>query len=112
MPGREKSTMSWQRFLTCFFFAETEFGHPVKKTFTPSYLEQTCRILFHMFCQHDVRLVVFQHQAMKRHNEAWQDSLRYRRPDLDLMSLIGCVSAPGHEAPQRGLAGQSALSPS
>ena len=49
---------------------------------------------------------------MKRHNEAWQDSLRYRRPDLDLMSLIGCLSAPGHEAPQRGLAGQSALSPS
>ena len=30
----------------------------------------------------------FQHQAMKRHNEAWQDSLRYRRPDLDRMSGI------------------------
>ena len=25
---------------------------------------------------------------MKRHNEAWQDSLRYRRPDLDRMSGI------------------------
>ena len=22
---------------------------------------------------------------MKRHNEAWQDSLRYRRPELDRM---------------------------
>jgi hypothetical protein len=27
-----------------------------------------------------------QHQAMLRHNEAWKDSLRYRRPDLDRMS--------------------------
>ncbi len=25
---------------------------------------------------------------MKRHNEAWQDSLRYRRPDLDRMNGI------------------------
>ena len=25
---------------------------------------------------------------MKRHSEAWQDSLRYRRPDLDRMSGI------------------------
>ncbi|VDI26759.1 centrosomal protein CEP78, partial [Mytilus galloprovincialis] len=25
---------------------------------------------------------------MKRHNEAWRDSLRYRRPDLDRMSGI------------------------
>ena len=25
---------------------------------------------------------------MKRHNEAWQDSLRYRRPDFDRMSGI------------------------
>ena len=25
---------------------------------------------------------------MKRHNEAWQDSLRYRRPDLDRMPGI------------------------
>ncbi len=31
---------------------------------------------------------VLQHQAMKRHNEAWQDSLRYRRPDLDRMNGI------------------------
>ena len=30
----------------------------------------------------------FQHQATKRHNEAWQDSLRYRRPDLDRMPGI------------------------
>ena len=29
-----------------------------------------------------------QHQAMKRHNEAWRDSLRYRRPDLDRMTGI------------------------
>ena len=34
------------------------------------------------------QLFLFQHQAMKRHNEAWQDSLRYRRPDLDRMSGI------------------------
>lgn len=25
---------------------------------------------------------------MKRHNEAWRDSLRYRRPDLDRMPGI------------------------
>ena len=25
---------------------------------------------------------------MKRHNEAWQDSLRYRRPDLDRMAGV------------------------
>lgn len=31
---------------------------------------------------------VVKHQAIKRHNEAWQDSLRYRRPDLDRMSGI------------------------
>ncbi|GFR89875.1 centrosomal protein of 78 kDa-like [Elysia marginata] len=29
---------------------------------------------------------VEQHQGMQRHNEAWRDSLRYRRPDLDRMS--------------------------
>jgi len=29
---------------------------------------------------------LLQHQAMLRHNEAWKDSLRYRRPDLDRMS--------------------------
>ncbi|XP_041356043.1 centrosomal protein of 78 kDa-like [Gigantopelta aegis] len=29
---------------------------------------------------------VIKHQAMKRHSEAWRDSLRYRRPDLDRMS--------------------------
>ena len=26
-----------------------------------------------------------QHQATRRHSVAWQDSLRYRRPDLDRM---------------------------
>ncbi|ELT88150.1 hypothetical protein CAPTEDRAFT_222075 [Capitella teleta] len=31
---------------------------------------------------------IIKHQAIKRHNEAWQDSLRYRRPDLDRMSGI------------------------
>lgn len=25
---------------------------------------------------------------MRRHNEAWQDSLRYRRPDLDRMAGV------------------------
>ncbi|KAM6034770.1 centrosomal protein of 78 kDa isoform 1-T1 [Theristicus caerulescens] len=29
---------------------------------------------------------VLKHQAMKRHGEAWAESLRYRRPDLDYMS--------------------------
>ncbi|XP_010223612.1 PREDICTED: centrosomal protein of 78 kDa isoform X3 [Tinamus guttatus] len=29
---------------------------------------------------------VLKHQAMKRHNEAWAESLRYRRPDLDCMT--------------------------
>ncbi|XP_044302701.1 centrosomal protein of 78 kDa isoform X1 [Varanus komodoensis] len=28
----------------------------------------------------------WQHQAMKRHGEAWAESLRYRRPDLDCMA--------------------------
>jgi len=31
---------------------------------------------------------MLQHQAMLRHNEAWQDSLRYRKPDLDRMAGI------------------------
>lgn len=30
----------------------------------------------------------FQHQGTRRHNEAWRDSLRYRRPDLDRMPGI------------------------
>ncbi|XP_075383398.1 centrosomal protein of 78 kDa [Mycteria americana] len=29
---------------------------------------------------------VLKHQAMKRHGEAWAESLRYRRPDLDYMT--------------------------
>ncbi|KAM6230371.1 centrosomal protein of 78 kDa isoform 1-T2 [Porphyrio hochstetteri] len=29
---------------------------------------------------------VLKHQAMRRHGEAWAESLRYRRPDLDCMS--------------------------
>ncbi|XP_069736269.1 centrosomal protein of 78 kDa isoform X2 [Phaenicophaeus curvirostris] len=29
---------------------------------------------------------VLKHQAMKRHGEAWAESLRYRRPDLDYMA--------------------------
>ena len=37
--------------------------------------------------------VCFQHQAMKRHSEAWQDSLRYRRPDLDRMAGIRRITA-------------------
>ncbi|XP_052267964.1 centrosomal protein of 78 kDa-like isoform X2 [Dreissena polymorpha] len=31
---------------------------------------------------------VIKHQGTKRHNEAWRDSLRYRRPDLDRMQGI------------------------
>ncbi|XP_077993782.1 centrosomal protein of 78 kDa-like [Glandiceps talaboti] len=34
----------------------------------------------------DTLAKVIKHQATKRHSEAWQDSLRYRRPDLDRMS--------------------------
>lgn len=30
---------------------------------------------------------------MQRHNEAWRDSLRYRRPDLDRMSGIRRITA-------------------
>ena len=29
-----------------------------------------------------------QHQSTNRHSEAWKDSLRYRRPDLDRMAGI------------------------
>ncbi|XP_062984638.1 centrosomal protein of 78 kDa isoform X2 [Elgaria multicarinata webbii] len=29
---------------------------------------------------------ILKHQAMKRHGEAWAESLRYRRPDLDCMA--------------------------
>ncbi|XP_048749559.1 centrosomal protein of 78 kDa-like [Ostrea edulis] len=36
----------------------------------------------------DALAKVIKHQAMKRHNEAWRDSLRYRRPDLDRMPGI------------------------
>ncbi|CAH1251346.1 CEP78 [Branchiostoma lanceolatum] len=36
----------------------------------------------------DTLAKIIKHQAMKRHNEAWQDSLRYRRPDLDRMTGI------------------------
>ncbi|NXL91133.1 CEP78 protein, partial [Alectura lathami] len=36
---------------------------------------------------HLVTLSLFsKHQAMKRHGEAWAESLRYRRPDLDYMT--------------------------
>ncbi|XP_043371255.1 centrosomal protein of 78 kDa isoform X6 [Dermochelys coriacea] len=31
---------------------------------------------------------VLKHQAMKRHGEAWAESLRYRRPDLDCMTAL------------------------
>ena len=44
-----------------------------------------CTMMYIYMC---VYLCVMQHQAIKRHNEAWQDSLRYRRPDLDRMSGI------------------------
>ncbi|KAL5020536.1 hypothetical protein ScPMuIL_003428 [Solemya velum] len=36
----------------------------------------------------DLLAKIIKHQAMKRHNEAWRDSLRYRRPDLDQMQGI------------------------
>lgn len=29
--------------------------------------------------------MLYQHQATRRHSVAWQDSLRYRHPDLDRM---------------------------
>ena len=37
--------------------------------------------------------LLLQHQATRRHNEAWQDSLRYRRPDLDRMPGIRRITA-------------------
>ncbi|CAG5124620.1 unnamed protein product, partial [Candidula unifasciata] len=33
------------------------------------------------------------HQGMQRHSEAWQDSLRYRRPDLSRMSGLRRITA-------------------
>ncbi|BFZ26066.1 hypothetical protein BsWGS_29105 [Bradybaena similaris] len=36
---------------------------------------------------------VIKHQGMQRHSEAWQDSLRYRRPDLSRMSGIRRITA-------------------
>ena len=39
---------------------------------------------------------LMKHQAMMRHNEAWQDSLRYRRPDLDRMDGIRRISVNGN----------------
>uniref|UniRef100_A0A8C2TE30 Centrosomal protein of 78 kDa n=1 Tax=Coturnix japonica TaxID=93934 RepID=A0A8C2TE30_COTJA len=35
---------------------------------------------------------VLKHQAMKRHSEAWVESLRYRRPDLDYMTGLRRVT--------------------
>ncbi|POI32743.1 hypothetical protein CIB84_003505 [Bambusicola thoracicus] len=35
---------------------------------------------------------VLKHQAMKRHGEAWAESLRYRRPDLDYMTGLRRVT--------------------
>jgi|SRR6218665_4107 len=34
-----------------------------------------------------------QHQGTMRHTEAWQDSLRYRRPDLDRMAGLRRITA-------------------
>ncbi|NWS42992.1 CEP78 protein, partial [Probosciger aterrimus] len=36
------------------------------------------------------------HQAMKRHGEAWAESLRYRRPDLDHMTGLRRVTFNGN----------------
>lgn len=52
-------------------------------------------------------IFLFQHQAMKRHNEAWQDSLRYRRPDLDRMSGIRRITLNAN--PMIGEKGAKAL---
>nr|XP_008108471.1 PREDICTED: centrosomal protein of 78 kDa isoform X2 [Anolis carolinensis] len=35
---------------------------------------------------------ILKHQAMKRHEEVWAESLRYRRPDLDCMAGLRRVS--------------------
>ncbi|XP_062496830.1 centrosomal protein of 78 kDa isoform X2 [Pezoporus occidentalis] len=35
---------------------------------------------------------ILKHQAMKRHEEAWAESLRYRRPDLDYMTGLRRVT--------------------
>lgn len=37
-----------------------------------------------------------QHQAMSRHNEAWKESLRYRRPNLDCMSGLRRITLNGN----------------
>ncbi|XP_053158546.1 centrosomal protein of 78 kDa isoform X2 [Hemicordylus capensis] len=45
---------------------------------------------------------ILKHQAMKRHGEAWAESLRYRRPDLDCMAglrriTLNCNSLVGDQ---------------
>ncbi|XP_063769901.1 centrosomal protein of 78 kDa [Pseudophryne corroboree] len=35
---------------------------------------------------------IIKHQATRRHNEAWPESLRYRRPDLDCMTGLRRIS--------------------
>ncbi|CAJ0933976.1 unnamed protein product [Ranitomeya imitator] len=36
--------------------------------------------------------LLFKHQATRRHSEAWAESLRYRRPDLDCMTGLRRIS--------------------
>ena len=55
-------------------------AHPARKRTCCVYLPDTRA---HLLC-----LPARQHQAMQRHNETWQGSLRYRRPDLDRMGGI------------------------
>lgn len=40
---------------------------------------------------------LIKYQAMKRHNEAWKDSLRYGRPDLDSMFGIRRITINSNE---------------
>ena len=53
-----------------------------------------CREIFFFLGEKGRRLMKYlnicidQHQSTRRHSEAWKDSLRYRRPDLDRMSGI------------------------
>jgi centrosomal protein CEP78 len=39
---------------------------------------------------------LIRHQSIRRHNDAWRDSLRYRRPDLDVQSGIRRITLNGN----------------
>ena len=39
---------------------------------------------------------MIRHQSIRRHDDAWKDSLRYRRPELDVMAGIRRITLNGN----------------